>query len=662
MRISAVAGVLSLIMAAGDGLAAAPASREQSAEDWAWTQLRNDQVADFNTREGCNGQLVPYQKTKAWDAACRQISPQFIVQILTRREWLDQLPRLRVRLRGAHITGSVNLSDAEIRPEVWIDDSRIEGDLLFDDTRWDHLLSLQGSTVGGGVWAWRMQAASNVALDHRAIVFGSVNLGGARIAGDLQMDGSGFAHDVNAGAMNITGSLFMRQAVFDGQVNLIGSKIDGELGLLGSTFKKGFDGNRLDVEGSLFMSRGATFTGHVDLVGATIGSNFEMDDAVFSGSVSADALKVTQDLQMGGAHLHDQFRLVGATVGGALDMTGAEFDGPVMADRLKVTGSLFMRMGATFRAPISLIAAKIGSNLDLRGAVASSIDLSEGDAAEFLVSGLKWWCAGGRTPNASPAGSIAGDDQLPVFWPLGNQFWPQARCKGGTVADPPKLILRNFHVAEFQDDANAWPPELDLMGFHYDRLGGLGGGGKDDPGRRPDSAWQDWLARDRDFSTQPYTELSSVFAIAGQRDIADAIQFSARDGERREACASDHWQKCAWLSVLSAIAGYGIGSYTFRVLYWVLFFTAVGTVVLCFSPKARRHTLVWRAGASLHRLLPIIELYKEFKDFFENPQPTGFASRNLKSWQAIYFAVHAIVGWALGLILLAAMSGLTQKG
>src|SRR5579885_146253 len=116
MRISAVAGVLSLIMAAGDGLAAAPASREQSAEDWAWTQLRNEQVADFNTREGCNGQLVRYQKTKARVAACRQISHLLFVQICARLEWLDKLPRLRVRVRGSHITGSVNLSDAEIRP------------------------------------------------------------------------------------------------------------------------------------------------------------------------------------------------------------------------------------------------------------------------------------------------------------------------------------------------------------------------------------------------------------------------------------------------------------------------------------------------------------------------------------------------------------------
>ena len=69
----------------------------------------------------------------------------------------------------------------------------------------------------------------------------------------------------------------------------------------------------------------------------------------------------------------------------------------------------------------------------------------------------------------------------------------------------------------------------------------------------------------------------------------------------------------------------------------------------------------WRLGASVHRLLPIIKLSKEFDDFFDNPSTNADWPRNLKRWQVAYFAVHAIVGWVLGLILLAAMSGLTQK-
>jgi hypothetical protein len=617
MRILAFAGLAALLVAAVNVQAQPRDKHEESAEDWAWTQIRDDKIADFNTRDGCNGSLKPYV-IEGWENPCRQVSAAFLVRILTGRR-RDELPRPRVRLRGAHVTGDIILTDAEVKPEVWIDQSRIAGGLFLADSHWERLLSLEGSLLLGDLSGWRMRADSNVLLDN--------------------------------------------DSIFNGSVNLSGAKIGGELVLSGSSFNKGFDGNRLVVDSSLFMKGGARFSGEVDLVSAKIGSNLEMGDSLYTEPVAAGSLIVTQNLLMGdGAHFHGGLVLLGASVGGALDMTSSLFDAPVMADRLKIGGSLFMRSGATFRSEVSLIGAKIGGNLDLRGAVAAGIDLSEADATEFLVAGLRWWCPGGRTPNANPAGSIAGDDELPLFWPLGNQVWPEARCRSVHPADPPKLMLRNFHVASFQDDPDGWPPDIDLQGFHYDRLGGLGGGGKDDLAKRTQDEWKDWLARNRDFSVQPYVELSSVLGVAGQRDAADAIQFAARNGERDEACGDGDAQKCAWLSVLSAVAGYGIGSYTFRVLYYVLGFTGLGAVILCFSPNARQHSLAWRTGASLHRLLPIIELYKEFTDFFENPPAKGFQPRNLKPWQVFYFAVHAIVGWALGLILLAAMSGITQKG
>jgi len=89
--------------------------------------------------------------------------------------------------------------------------------------------------------------------------------------------------------------------------------------------------------------------------------------------------------------------------------------------------------------------------------------------------------------------------------------------------------------------------------------------------------------------------------------------------------------------------------------------TVLGAVILWFSPNARRHSPVWLFGASLHRLLPIIELSKEFTNFFDNPPPQFDEEPNLNRFQVAYFAGHAIAGWILSLILLAAMSGITQK-
>jgi hypothetical protein len=203
---------------------------------------------------------------------------------------------------------------------------------------------------------------------------------------------------------------------------------------------------------------------------------------------------------------------------------------------------------------------------------------------------------------------------------------------------------------------------MDLEGFRYDRLGGLQGVGRDDMRNRSTAEWKDWLARDRVFSTQPYTQLASALAAAGHRDTADAIQLAGRERERGEVCSNwDRPVSCAWLTFLSYVAGYGIGLYTFFVLLWVLGLTVFVADILWYSPNARRQGYWWRVGASLHRLLPIIELSKEFTNFFDNAPPQFDEQPNLTRRQSAYFAVHAIAGWVLGFFLIAAMGGIIQK-
>jgi hypothetical protein len=69
-----------------------------------------------------------------------------------------------------------------------------------------------------------------------------------------------------------------------------------------------------------------------------------------------------------------------------------------------------------------------------------------------------------------------------------------------------------------------------------------------------------------------------------------------------------------------------------------------------------QHGFVWRFGASLARLLPVIEIYKEFTAFFDDPK-----RERLTGWQSFIFNAIGIVGFVLGAILLAAVSGLTQS-
>lgn len=149
----------------GPAYAQAPYDDPWSPAGWAWSKIRNGEIADFNTRDGCNGQLDPRVET-GWDAPCRQIPPQFLLDILTVPKWRDQLSRHRARLGGAHI-GTIDLSDAEITPEVELVGSRIEGSINLIGSRWNRRLSLSGSTVVGEFSAVRLRSESDISLGPR---------------------------------------------------------------------------------------------------------------------------------------------------------------------------------------------------------------------------------------------------------------------------------------------------------------------------------------------------------------------------------------------------------------------------------------------------------------------------------------------------------------
>lgn len=221
------------------------------------------------------------------------------------------------------------------------------------------------------------------------------------------------------------------------------------------------------------------------------------------------------------------------------------------------------------------------------------------------------------------------------------------------------LILRNTRTTALQDSAEAWPARVGLEGFAYERLGGFGATVKDDANYRSIEQWEGWLAKTRygekPFNPDPYVQLAKVLVASGKPDQAFAIQFAGREAERAQAWHDRAWFRWAWFSFLRWVFGYGIGPYTFFVLGWVAGSVLLGLLVLRQSRAARMKGVLWCSLASFSRLLPIIELNKEFTEFFNDP----FRDR-LSNAQVAFFSFYALWGWLLGLVLAAAMSGLTQ--
>ena len=134
-------------------------------------------------------------------------------------------------------------------------------------------------------------------------------------------------------------------------------------------------------------------------------------------------------------------------------------------------------------------------------------------------------------------------------------------------------------------------------------------------------------------------------------------RYLGHERERDEARRQGKWGSWLFQTALRDVAGYGVGFYTFFVLGWVLGFSLAGALLLWWTvPAAKQHGLIWCFGASLSRLLPVIEINKEFTDFFDDPQ-----RKRLTGWQSFIFSATGIVGWVLAAILGVAVSGLTQS-
>ena len=590
---------------------------EKTPEGWAWTRIKRDEVADLNLRCDPSGTTrLDSHADAGWDDTCRKIPASVVADVLTNPRLRDRIGRHGFRLQGARIDGDLDLANASIGVDLGIDASRIDGSLNLTGAHLAGILSLQRTQVNGDFAAERLRADANLFLRDHATFKGNVRLLGGKIGGQLNMDGSAFAGTITADSLSVETSLFLRGAIVRGNLILRGARVGGQVDMDSSTFGQTIDADSLSVGSSLFLS-GATFLGEVILRGAKVEGQVSMIGSVFEQSVDAGT----------------------ATIGKSM-----------------------LARNARFAQPVSLTFTHIVGGLNLTGAVANRIDLANAVIGDDLLLGdsasqLHWQCTG-----FAPAAPGSGKAPSGTSWPLGDRSWRTASCGTGEDHQIPAMVLRNTHVGALQDNADSWPPELDLEGFRYDRLGGLNGTGAADMRQRSPKQWRDWLDRDRIFSAQPYTQLASVLVTSGHRATADSMLYFGRERERHDALERGEWYLGAWLSFLWAIAGYGIGLYTFRVLYWVGGLTLLGTLVLLFAAKARRHGFLWCFGASLQRLLPVVEFNKSFKDFFDNPPPASDAeTRNLRGWQVFFFSGLALAGWVIGFVLLAAMTNLTPK-
>ncbi|WGJ16219.1 hypothetical protein QEV83_08260 [Methylocapsa sp. D3K7] len=586
-------------------------------------------------------------------------------------------------LNGASFKSSVSLSGAKVNGQLMMPGAsfnevlnaaalEVGGNLLMaslppNKTSFQKGMSLVGARIAGNVSI--IGASFDGALDASLLQVGgalfmgslaqnttslkSVILSGARINQEVSMTGAHFDGTLNASSIEVGGDLSMQsdadnRTTFD-EVNLTGAKIKGKLDMSGADFEGALHGETLHVDGNLLMQsdrwRGSSFK-TVDINGATIAGNILMIGASFDGPLFAGLLKVGGNLGMGSQTAESlehfarlagapseykankvkfkQVFLTGSKVEGNILIPDASFEGAMDASFLQAGGNMNMP-DSRFADQVNMGLAHIGGSLDLSGAGLAGLDLSGASIAADLKLG-----------GAHDSSLCNGND-----------------CKHGA------LNLHNVHIGSRMDAMNDWPAkgQLFLEGLTFGRLGGIDGDTRPQGHDQEAKWWDNWARRDPHHSPAIYSQLAIAFTNAGDRDAADDIRYLRREREREMACEEGRLGSCILQTVLGSVAGYGLGSHTFKVIPWVLAFWLGGVALLWSTvPAAKNRGAIWCTCASLAQLLPVIPINKELTDFFNDPE-----RKYLKGWQVFVFSALGVVGLALGAILLIAVSGLTQN-
>ncbi|WP_128434797.1 pentapeptide repeat-containing protein [Streptomyces cyaneus] len=579
----------------------------------------------------------------------------------------------RLRLRGAHVTGELDLAEVTVAGSVRLDRCRFDDAVRLDNAHLEAALALNACTMPGlSLVGARITLECEITactvtgtVDLRSLTVGNrLSLNDTAVHpshGEAALDAQSIevGEDFWASGLDCAGTVFLNNARIQDVLAFRGSRITGDSGL---------QAPELTVGGGLFLDSGFSGTGQINLYGASIGGSVRLDDCRLDGpgagpgayALNLSCAEIGGDIWAGrGLVVQGPAIVRDTSVRGSVVLRGARFDissgvptaeAALDASRLRVGGDIDCRDGFTAHGMIDLRDSRIGGSVLFEGAELTALDnrhpALRGNGVE--TGGVFNLCDGftahGRISLISvTVRSRACFDDAVLAAPA-DEWAVSFIGSSATILSlhlreaPAGVIdLRQSRIGLLEDAPAAWPTGLVLDGAVYDNLHPA----------LPARARLPWLSRDpAGLVPQPYEQLAATYQRQGQDADARAVLVAKHRSMRRTLSPPAR----LWSLLQDATVGYGYRP--LRAVWLLLCLLTTGTALFsAWPPMAVGDGKVppfQPAIYTLDLLLPLVDLGQE-----RSYAPTDFAQ-----WAAV---VLVGMGWLLATTVAAGASRVLRR-
>ncbi|MBO2445690.1 hypothetical protein J4573_01165 [Actinomadura barringtoniae] len=527
-----------------------------------------------------------------------------------------------IRLRGARITGRLDLGGATLGTGLDCGDCEFEEDIDLADATL-RTLRIEQCTVPV-LRAARMRVDGLLSLDGTRAH--EIRLEGAQVSGPLNMIGTR-AGPIQADNLSVGGRLSAERLTVDGTFSLHNASFGSSLDLRSARLRVpdgiALSGGGLTVRGGVFCWD-MTCEGELRLVGARLGANLTMDrawltnpggtvldlDGAAAGHIRArDMVVEAGRISMRGTQVAGSINLARSTLPAGPQLP----DGPAAEAVLAIDNATMAHLAlrnVRARGEIMVRSCRVTNRIVLSGAQVhnpggTAVRLSRTEVgADLHCDGLN--ATGTVKLNRTRVGGHV--ELVDVRLKAPGRYAIEAHgLQAGEVSLLPAelvqgtVLLSHAQIGVLRDLPERWPTQLVLSGTRYEAL---------EP-RLPASARLRWLTRSPEgYESQPYEQLAQHYTETGQDADARKVLYAK---ERHRQAAETRFIR-VWSRRLQDITT-GYGYRPWRAVLWLAVLLAVGGAVFgIWPPDALKKDEAPHFNAlvyTLDLLIPIVDLGQE---------------------------------------------------